>query len=448
MVALIAPLPGLKISEKVNPHAPHVAAFKAYVVQERLQDEQHRHDDSSQGVLAKHQADLLADWVREQVAAVGSDTGRLKESELRDQCREFLDLLQAAAEAGRWMTSGRPRWNGVREMLANLSRSRALQGFSPSETRRFVFSFKKPLFARLRRELDRRRQALAEETWAATELLDKLGLYTTEVHKKSREEVIGRQQQEMLELSTPVVKLWEGILALPMIGTLDSARTQIVMEIAPPEDRRDGLGHRHHRHHGRADRGHPHGPAPAEDGDRRPADGGRVHHQRHPPPDRPDDRPPGRRPRRGSRPRPPWPTPSPSPWSGPAAAVQRIVRATGRHEGAPVERIPILRMGDFLLVTIQVDMHDRLVTTLQDDLTTKIAEQRLPTGVLIDISSLDMVDSFIGRMIGNIAGMARILDAETVVVGMQPAVAITLVELGLSLEGVRTAWTSRRGWTS
>src|SRR3954452_4653632 len=101
-------------------------------------------------------------------------------------------------------------------------------------------------------------------------------------------------------------------------------------------------------------------------------------------------------------------------------------------------------MGEFLLVTIQVDMHDRLVTTLQDDLTTRIVDTGA-RGVLIDISCLDMVDSFIGRMIGNIAGMARILDAETVVVGMQPAVAITLVELGLSLEGVRTALNVEKG---
>jgi rsbT antagonist protein RsbS len=109
-----------------------------------------------------------------------------------------------------------------------------------------------------------------------------------------------------------------------------------------------------------------------------------------------------------------------------------------------VERIPILKMGDFLLVTIQVDMHDRLATTLQDDLTQRIVKAKAK-GVLIDISSLEVVDSFIGRMLGNIAAMSRVLDAQTVVVGMRPAVAITLVELGLSLPGVRTALNVERG---
>src|SRR5262249_13989905 len=121
-------------------------------------------------------------------------------------------------------------WGAARDFLGELSRSRGQQGFSPSETASFVFSLKQPLFSRIRRELGKDADALAEETWRATELLDQLGLYTTEVYQKSREEVISRQQQEMLELSTPVVKLWDGILALPLIGTLDSERTQVVME--------------------------------------------------------------------------------------------------------------------------------------------------------------------------------------------------------------------------
>lgn len=109
-----------------------------------------------------------------------------------------------------------------------------------------------------------------------------------------------------------------------------------------------------------------------------------------------------------------------------------------------MERIPILKMGQFLLVTIQVDMHDRLALTLQDDLTSQIVKQRA-RGVLIDISTLEMVDSFIGRMLGSIAGMASLLDAQTVVVGMSPSVAITLVELGLSLQGIRTALDVEKG---
>ena len=109
-----------------------------------------------------------------------------------------------------------------------------------------------------------------------------------------------------------------------------------------------------------------------------------------------------------------------------------------------MERIPILKMGDLLLVSIQVDMHDQLALTLQDDLTDKIAKTGA-RGVLIDISAVEMVDSFIGRMIANIAGMAQILDARTVLVGMQPAVAITLVELGLTLHGVKTALNVEKG---
>jgi len=181
-------------------------------------------------VLANHEADLLADWIKEQAAGAPRRAGTIRETELRDQSKEFLSLLKAAVKDGSLDDIKGAQWSGVRGMLTDLSRSRGVQGFSPSETASFVFSLKKPLFDRLRREFSKDVDALAELTWTATQLLDNLGLYTTEVYQKSREEVIARQQQEMLELSTPVVKLWEGILALPMIGTLDSARTQIVME--------------------------------------------------------------------------------------------------------------------------------------------------------------------------------------------------------------------------
>jgi rsbT co-antagonist protein RsbR len=181
-------------------------------------------------ILKKYEADLLAEWVKSQVGLVGQKFDRIKEAELREQCRTFLRLLQQATQGDNLTNVQAAEWAGVRDMLAEVSRSRGQQGFSPSETATFVFSFKEPFFSRMRREVGKDAEALAEETWRATELLDKLGLFTTEVYQKTREEVISRQQQEMLELSTPVVKLWESILALPLIGTLDSARTQVVME--------------------------------------------------------------------------------------------------------------------------------------------------------------------------------------------------------------------------
>lgn len=176
-------------------------------------------------ILSKHHDDLLAEWTNELAV-----TGPHKGPQVKEQCQEFLDLLREASETGNPEEIHAPAWNEVRRVLTELSRARGLQGFSPSETATFVFSLKKPLFARLRREFAKDADGLAATTWAGTTLLDKLGLFTTEVHQKAREEVITRQQQEMLELSTPVVKLWDGVLALPMIGTLDSSRTQIVME--------------------------------------------------------------------------------------------------------------------------------------------------------------------------------------------------------------------------
>jgi rsbT co-antagonist protein RsbR len=180
-------------------------------------------------LIAQSQKELLADWVQTQLSATTLRSDLMKESELRDQSREFLSLLQASVESGSTQTDG-PSWAPVRDFLSRVSRSRALQGFSPAETATFVLSLKQPLFARLQGEFGGDVQGLADEVWSTTDLLDKLGLFTVEAFVKSREELIQRQQREMMELSTPVVQLWENILALPLIGTLDSERTQVVME--------------------------------------------------------------------------------------------------------------------------------------------------------------------------------------------------------------------------
>src|SRR5215470_8067172 len=182
-------------------------------------------------MIVRNESDLLADWMREQLAATTLRGDLMKESELREQSRQFLNLFVRACsqQAGMGDISA-PGWEDTREFLSSVSRSRAHQGFSPSETATFVFSLKQPLFTLMRQELEGDPRKLADEMWVATALLDRLGLFTTEAYQKGREEVIRRQQQELLELSTPVVVLWEGILALPLIGTLDSARTQVVME--------------------------------------------------------------------------------------------------------------------------------------------------------------------------------------------------------------------------
>jgi rsbT co-antagonist protein RsbR len=179
-------------------------------------------------VLKNYESDILEEWMREQQAGLRS-ASKIKETELRSQSAEFLNLLQVATDGGVTDVMA-PAFGRLRDLLSDVSRSRGFQGFSPSETAMFVFSIKRPLFARIRKELANDPTAMAIETWSATELIDRLGLLTTEFYQKAREEVISRQQQELLELSTPVVKLWDGILALPMIGTLDSARTQVVME--------------------------------------------------------------------------------------------------------------------------------------------------------------------------------------------------------------------------
>jgi rsbT co-antagonist protein RsbR len=179
-------------------------------------------------VLSRADHQLLPDWVQQQLAAITMRRDLVSEAELTEQSSRFLKMFQKALQGGTDVQS--EAWREVNRLLAEISATRVRQGFSPTETATFVFSLKQPLFDRLRRELGHDPEQLAREIWNTTTLIDRLGLQTIESYQRSREEVILRQQQEMLELSTPVVELWRGILALPLIGTLDSARTQIVME--------------------------------------------------------------------------------------------------------------------------------------------------------------------------------------------------------------------------
>jgi rsbT co-antagonist protein RsbR len=180
-------------------------------------------------IVEQYESEILADWTKELLRGSGRGAGVIPESELRRQAGEFLTLFWRALKRGNGDVEG-SEWAPVREMLGNISRTRGAQGFTPSETAAFVFSMKKPIMQRIRTEHGKDAQGLAEDTQLLTEVVDNLGLYTTEVYQTGREDVIRRQQQDMLELSTPVVKLWDGVLALPMIGTLDSNRTQVVME--------------------------------------------------------------------------------------------------------------------------------------------------------------------------------------------------------------------------
>jgi rsbT co-antagonist protein RsbR len=180
-------------------------------------------------LVADKEQEILPEWLNLLKKTGVLQTGRINESELTAQCRDFLHLFRDALAKGGGDVAN-PAYKSVRDFLGDVSRSRALQGFSPRETATFVFSLKQPLFGAMNRDKGLPPAALAQTMWAITQLIDELGLYTSDVYQKSREEVVLRQQREIAELSTPVVKLWDGVLAIPIIGTLDSQRTQVVME--------------------------------------------------------------------------------------------------------------------------------------------------------------------------------------------------------------------------
>ena len=174
-------------------------------------------------ILAQRETEILSAWIAMQRSSTTRRADLIADAELQRQSKEFLAALRQGASSGNFDDILASAWAPARGVLADISGSRARLGFTPTETATFVFSLKQPLFRALG-------DSAKDELWNANLLLDKFGLFTTEVYQKSREEVIQKQQREMLELSTPVVKLWEGILALPLIGTLDSERTQGVME--------------------------------------------------------------------------------------------------------------------------------------------------------------------------------------------------------------------------
>jgi len=176
-------------------------------------------------IVNDREAEILNDWIELQRGSVTRRADLISDRDLHADSKNFLAAFRNGVASGELTEINAPTWESAREILGNLSRSRARQGFTPSETATFVFSLKRPLIRTLDKEgVDK------EELWNITVLLDQLGLLTTEIFQKSREELIQKQQREVLELSTPVVKLWDGILALPLIGTLDSERTQVVME--------------------------------------------------------------------------------------------------------------------------------------------------------------------------------------------------------------------------
>ncbi|HEY9681454.1 MAG TPA: STAS domain-containing protein [Oculatellaceae cyanobacterium] len=179
--------------------------------------------------IGNSNAELLNEWVKYQLADESRAQG-ISDASLRNSSTEFLKLFQAALKSGDLENLKTHEWETVQRMLSELSASRAIQGSSPSQTAKFIFSLKQPLFDRLNAELKSTPLDLAQVTSTISTLIDKLGLYTTEAFSKTREAIIRRQQKEILEMSTPVLKIWDGIVAVPLIGTLDSARTQIVME--------------------------------------------------------------------------------------------------------------------------------------------------------------------------------------------------------------------------
>jgi rsbT co-antagonist protein RsbR len=180
-------------------------------------------------MINKHHEEIRADWLKQMSTAVRR-ADLISNEEIESQSRELMDAIANGARSGDVTNLDGPAWGPARDTLSAISASRAKQGFSTSETAVFVLSLKQPIFNAVRRENASDPTAMFDDIWKSTQMVDKLALITADAFQATREKFIARQQEELMELSTPVVKLWDGILALPIIGTLDSARTQVVME--------------------------------------------------------------------------------------------------------------------------------------------------------------------------------------------------------------------------
>src|SRR6476620_11129673 len=390
--------------------------------------------DSSQQRMAAymrdHQDKVVGRWSEIVVAGL---RGRSSVAEVRRELEDLYSLVVRAMSGADEQVAGE-----LTAVLTELSGSRARHGFTPRETAPGVFALKDAVFQLVADVAD-----LAPEYLAYSRMIDDLGLLTFETYAAAREQIIADQATAMLELSTPVIRLWDGVIAVPLVGAHSAGHGEAAGD--PGRDRRGSRRAGHHRGvHGR----HRGGPASAQDGERGAPARGRVHRQRHPAAGRADDRVARHRVRRhrhqgdagrraGARAEPSRPAHRPA---APRPAASRAPEAGPRL----MDRVPILKIGTTLFVSIQIDLQDESVVRLQEDLADELAATGA-RGVIIDITAVEIVDSFIGRMLAMIGSISRLFDAETVLVGMRPAVAITLTELGLSLRGVRTALNAEKG---
>ena len=370
--------------------------------------------------LRDHQDKVIGRWTELVVAGV---RGRTTADEVRRELGDLYSLIVRVLSSADDHAAGE-----LRAALDELSRSRARDGFTPSETALGVFSLKEAVY-----ELVADAAELVPEFLAFSRMVDDLGLRTFEAYSAAREQIIADQSTAMLELSTPVVRLWDGIIAVPLVGTLDSARTQLVMEKLLDTLVATGADHAVIDITG----------VPTVDTEvaqhlLKTVSAARLLGAECT--------------ISGIRPQVAQTIVSLGIEFGDIATKATLADALAlalKHAGLKVvpalmDQVPILKIGQTLFVSIQIDLQDDSVIRLQEDLADELAATGAH-GVIIDITAVEIVDSFIGRMLSTIGSISRLFDAETVIVGMRPAVAITLTELGLSLSGVRTALNAEKG---